>query len=447
MKKFFLIVTVSILLLLSTELIFAEDLNKVSINGYLKTNNLFRIKNGSIDSNLNTLGIKFEGSTDKYHYFSEITFSYFGKTNFTSDDINELTNLQTLTPVELNLKEGYLDLYSFLFPFLDVRVGKQIIVWGTADKINPTSNICPLDLSNILDFGNKLGVNALQLNFYVGDITLSTTYIPSFTPSLLPSNFLEMSGQNSVSNITLDVPSQKLGLTSQAAAKIDIPISTFDFSISYYYGRYNIPNAKKVFMITDDLLNPTYFNIESTTMFFPKLQVIGGDFSGSLFNLGVWGEAGYFIPQKYSLNTYVHTSTTPYMQFSSDNKVDDPYFRYVLGFDYTFKNGIYINTQFTHGFDNEITKDSINDYLITRLEKSFFNDKLKISPITFLLTTGDWDNVKNNYGFAYIPEIYYYPIDNIEIEIGCYLLEGKGDNMISNIENKDTLFLKAKVSF
>ena len=438
MKKNIIIVITAVLFVLSAPFAFSDNLNKVSINGYIETNNLFKLKNGSIESNLDTLGLKFEGSTDKYHYYSELTFNYYGKPNFSSNDIKELTNLQYITPVELNLKEGYLDLYSFLFPFLDVRVGKQIIVWGTADKINPTSNICPSDLSNILEFGNKLGVNALKFNFYIGNATLSTIYIPSFTPSLLPSDFLDMSGMNLGSTPTIDMPSEKLGLTSQAAIKLDLPISTFDFSVSYYYGRYSIPNAYKV------VIDPTTHAVKSTSMFFPRVQVIGADFSGSLFDMGIWGEAGYFIPEKYSLDTYISGIPIPY---SSDNKVDNPYLRYVLGCDYTFKNGIYINTQFVHGFDTEITKDSLNDYLTGRLEKSFFNDKLKISPLTLLLTTGDWSNIKNNYGIGFMPEIYYYPIDNIEIDLGFYLLEGKGDNMINNIKDNDMFFLKAKVSF
>ena len=442
MKKRMLLISITLFSLFTaiSSYVFADSPGKLSINGYIETNNLLRLKNGNINSNLNTLGLKFEGSTDRYHYFSELAFSYYGKSNFSTnnDNLGELANLQSVTPIELNLKEGYLDLYSFLFPFMDARVGKQIIVWGTADKVNPTSNICPSDMSNLLDFGNKLGINAFQLNFYMGNASLSTIYIPSFTPSLLPSDFLALSGIATGGDYKVDLPSQKLGITSQAAVKFEMPISTFDFSVSYYYGRYSIPNAYKV------VINPTTYAVTSTSMFFPKVQVIGADFSGSLFDLGVWGEAGYFIPEKYNLNTYANGNPIP---ISSDKTVDDPYLRYVLGCDYTFKNGIYVNTQFIHGFDAEITKDNLNDYMICRAEKSFFNDKLKISPLTLFITTGDWSNIKNNYGIGYMPEIYYYPVDNIEIDLGCYILGGKGNNMVSNMKDKDMLFLKAKVSF
>ena len=440
MKMLIISITLIFVFFAFSSYIFADSPGKLSINGYIETNNLLRLKNGNIDSNLNTLGLKFEGSTDRYHYFSELAFSYYGKSNFSTnnDNLGELANLQSVTPIELNLKEGYLDLYSFLFPFLDVRVGKQIIVWGTADKVNPTGNICPSDMSNLLDFGNKLGINAFLLNSYIGNASLSTIYIPSFTPSLLPSDFLALSGIATEGTYTVDLPSQKLGITSQAAVKFEIPISTFDLSVSYYYGRYSIPNAYKV------EINPTTQDVTSTYMFFPKVQVIGADFSGSLFDLGVWGEAGYFIPEKYNLSTYANGNP---ILISSDKTVDDPYLRYVLGCDYTFKNGIYINTQFIHGFDAEITKDNLNDYMICRVEKSFFNDKLKISPLTLFITTGDWDNIKNNFGVGYIPEIYYYPVDNIEIDFGCYILEGEGNNMVSNMKDKDMLFLKAKVSF
>jgi hypothetical protein len=42
----------------------------------------------------------------------------------------------------LDLREAYVNMY--LGP-LDLRVGKQIVVWGRADAFNPTSNLTPLD--------------------------------------------------------------------------------------------------------------------------------------------------------------------------------------------------------------------------------------------------------------------------------------------------------------
>ncbi len=431
MKNRLLPLLTIILLLMPVIIINADSL---SIGGYIENNTQIKFSNGRLFLNSTDLTLKLEGSTDFYHYYSELGIKYKGEQRVT--DINGLFDLNTVTPVELNLKEAYIDLYGFPLSSIDLRIGKQIIVWGTADKINPTSNICPADLSNILDFGNKLGITAIQTNLYIGSATITGVYIPSFTPALLPSELFEIEGQ-----ATIDTPGQKLGLTSQAALQFNIPVSTFDLYANYYYGRYSIPSTYEV---TTDYVTQ---DIESMKFFYPRLQVIGFSFSGSIFDLGIWGEAGYFIPENYSLTTVINNVPLYGTITQKDRDVDDPYIRYVIGSDYTFKGGLYLNVQFVHGFDNEVTKDSLNDYLIGRIEKSFFNDKLKISPLTFVLTTGDTNNIKNNYGVGYMPEIYYYPVDNIELDIGAYILDGKGDNLVSSMEKNDLLFIKAKVDF
>jgi len=83
------------------------------------------------------------------------------------------------------LDEVYIDLYLGSFDF---RLGKQIIVWGKADGINPTDNITPWDFSDFLDTEDeRIGVFALKANYYIGELTLEGILIPAFAPSLLPS--------------------------------------------------------------------------------------------------------------------------------------------------------------------------------------------------------------------------------------------------------------------
>jgi len=158
--------------------------------------------------------------------------------------------------------------------------------------------------------------------------------------------------------------------------------------------------------------------------------------------MGLWGEAGLFIPEKTVTNTYVNDAL-----YASTTILDDIYVRFVLGTDYTFRNGLYYNVQFVHGFDSEIGKEYLNDYLITRIEKSFFYDKIKILPLTLILATGNLGNIAGNYGIGYLPELQYFPSDNLEIDIGALLIGGKDDNLLARLKDTDSLFLTVKVSF
>ncbi|HET56154.1 MAG TPA: hypothetical protein ENN33_13195 [Ignavibacteria bacterium] len=126
---------------------------------------------------------------------------------------------------------------------------------------------------------------------------------------------------------------------------------------------------------------------------------------------------------------------------------DEPYFKYVLGGDYTFTNGLYFNGQFLHGFLHERGKDELNDYFTFRLEKTFLNDKFKLVPIGGAVAINDWDDMKNNYGLVYAPELSYYPSDNVELSVVPFIIDGKGVNMFGSIKDLDEILFRLKVSF
>ena len=425
-----------LLVVISSSLFIASfAFGEVSVNGSIETENGLIFRTSELQNNMNTLSVKLEYGSERYHLFANPELKVSALT--VVSDLSGLQDNEQIAPYTLHLKEAYVDIYEFLFPVLDVRIGKQIIVWGTADRINPTSNICPSDLSDLFNWGEKLGIPAFLMNLYIGDLIITGVYSPVFTPTLLPQNFQQMAGVSLGTN-TLEVPGQVLGETQQVGMRVNLPVATFDFSVSYYFGRYSIPVVYEVNVQTDQ-------TIESTKSNFPRLHVAGLDFSGGLFDMGLWGELGVFIPEPYSTKAYYNHPIAGWTL--TDDIASELYLRYVLGTDYTFENGLYINFQFAYGFDHEIGKDQQNDYFITRVEKSFFDDKLKIIPLTLVFTISEWSDIPNNYGIGWIPEIQFYPSDNLEFDLGCYLLHGSGGNIFNNLKDEDALFFKAKVSF
>ena len=420
--------------ILPVQIIFFQATNlsgSAEIFGSIESNNYLILKTGKIDTARINLNLKFEESQQRYHFFAELNLNSTIPTSIS--DLSNLSSPSTVMPLSTTLNEAYLDIFQFPIGIIDMRLGKQIIVWGTADKLNPTANLCPSDLRDIFNFGEKIGITAIKFDLYPGPLQIEGVVVPYFNPSPLPENFTELSGaQLGITHI--EMPDEYLGENIQFGLKTSWFIGKYDFSLSYYYGRYWVPVAYRVD------LSGTY-TVDDTYMFFPKVQVAGFDFTGSLGNVGTWVELAVFIPEEYSLTTIV--SGIP---VGSEEK-SDICTRYVLGADYTFSDGTYINTQFAHGLDFENQKDLIKDYLMLRLEKSFLNDKIKVHPITLFATTGDIDNIKNNYGLGYIPEIQIFPSDNTELNIGAVLLEGKGNNLITNIEKRDSLYIEFKVSF
>jgi len=88
--------------------------------------------------------------------------------------------------LELGLRQAYIDLY---FSWMDLRVGKQQVIWGKADGVFITDVVSPKDLRESLlpDFEEiRLGVTAVKADFYIGEHTIELIWMPMFTATAMP---------------------------------------------------------------------------------------------------------------------------------------------------------------------------------------------------------------------------------------------------------------------
>ncbi len=390
------------------------------------------------------LNLRFEDApNDKYHYFGEVQLK--GLRDLTAEDQFDW---------EFDLREGYLDLYKFFSEQLDVRIGKQIIAWGKADKLNPTSNVSPDNLEDPFDFGEKLGVNAVQANLYLDTVTITGIFVPEFGVADLPfgdfgqalMGTMELPDDMTLGNITqhtLD-PDSTLDESSLYAVKLSTVLWDYDVSLSYVSGRDDLPLATAARLTAVDDLGTVDLDVD---LIYPKMQVIGVDIAGQVKTIGVWAEGALFLPDKVALTTTLNNSEGLQSLETGVVLDDEPYFKYVIGMDYTFKNEWYVNAQFVHGFFHERGQDELSDYVVFRYEKDFLNAELTVAPLGIAIAIPDWNDIDTNYGVVGIPEITYRPADNIELIISAYIMTGEGPNMFSEIQDQDQLYFKAKVSF
>ena len=147
------------------------------------------------------------------------------------------------------------------------------------------------------------------------------------------------------------------------------------------------------------------------------------------------------------VSAFYPTSPVPVTQNSLIIDKTKPYLKFVIGGDYNFANGSYLNMQYMHGFIHERGNKNLNDYLFFRYEKKFFNEKLKVAPIGGGFIVTDWKNIKDNYALVYMPEIVYQATDNTEINLSAVIIDGKGDNLFANMKDYNMIMLKLKYSF
>ena len=451
--------TVILAIITSVSVIYAQDDN-FKISGSLFTDERFLLTDKNDWAwNENRLTLKLDKKiTSRSKFYSEIWLRNIGLPNITSS--SDLYNKGIIDPYNIELREAYVQLFGFLSKNLDLTVGRQRIVWGTADKLNPTDNLNPYDLEDILDFGRHRGSDAISLNYYFNNnFSMQGVYIPIFQPANMPigiyANALtpEMElPQGMVLNEfsdTILMPRYNLAQSSTAGLKFKGFVKGVDFSLSYVWGYDGLPFATRNTFIPVDALGSININSQLT---FSRTHILGVDMATSIGGFGLWAEAAAFIPDKNVIMTndfsaFYPASPVPVTIDSLLLDSSEPYVRFVLGGDYNFSDGSYVNFQYMHGFINERGQGNLNDYFFARYEKKFFNEKLKIAPIGGGFIVTDWNNIKDNYTILFVPEIAYQATDNVEMSLSAAIIDGKGSGVFSNLNNFDMLMFKLKYSF
>ena len=120
------------------------------VGGYVETDTRWRP--GGTDQytwNENRVGLKINIQSEGASGHGELRFRHQGFADINRSD--QLWDSDRIQPSRLEIYEGYIDIYGLLLDNLDMRIGKQRIAWGTADKLNVVDNLNPDDFEDILD--------------------------------------------------------------------------------------------------------------------------------------------------------------------------------------------------------------------------------------------------------------------------------------------------------
>ncbi len=312
-------------------------------------------------------------------------------------------------------------------PGLDIKIGRQIVVWGTADKFNPTNNINADDVEDRPLFTEPIANQMAVIDYApIGDrLYFQGVYVPLFFPALLPPSaafglkdpFAEVPFANQTERDKIAylqetflpanpkfIPDVRGHLVhpennfrnGQFAFKIGSRLGEVDLSASYYYGRHDfpIPKISTTTMVAPLNQDPPpgdgYYFRSDVDLIYPKMQVIGLDFATQLpflGNMGLWGEAGLFIPKLHMMS--IDLPVPGGIDVTPNNGVADketvvvgpvvkaqPFIKATAGFDYTFGKHVYVQAQYLRGFINEFGAGHIGNYLVGGTDLIFFGRKL-----------------------------------------------------------------------
>jgi len=347
----------------------------------------------------------------------DFAYAIKGRDEFTDDVLDNYEK-------ELELGETYLQ--GSLTKSLDIKLGRQIVVWGKSDSIRVTDVLNPLDirepgLTDIEDL--RLPVAMSKLDYYIGDWSLTGIAIHEIRFNKSPeygSDFYPASQPPPHE----DKPDSCLKNTEYAAA-INGIFSGWD--ISFYWADYynDMPHMELV------SAGPP----PQTQLKHARLKMIGAAFNAAVGNWLLKTEAAYIDG------------------FESFNSPDKDYSRtdVLAGIEYSgFKDtmmSIEAVNRHINDFDDvlELPPDEAQEdefQWVFRLTRDFLNDSLTLTLLASTLGGGTGQD-----GALQRFSAEYDLTDSIEMAGGVVLYQSGDLVMYRNIGDNDRLFFNIKYSF
>ncbi|MEA3279156.1 MAG: DUF1302 family protein [Thermodesulfobacteriota bacterium] len=346
----------------------------------------------------------------------DFAYSIKGRDEFTDDMLDNYEK-------ELELGETYL--LGSLTKSLDVKVGRQIVVWGKSDNIRVTDVLNPLDmrepgLTDIEDL--RLPVTMSRLDYYVGAWSLtgiaiheirfnkSPEYGSDFYPGSQPPPHEDKPGH--------------CGKNTEYAAAISGIFSGWD--ISFYLADYynDTPDTQLISAVP----------LPQTEWKHARLKMFGAAFNQALGNWLLKTEAAYIDGFEF-FNTpgkeYFRIDVLAGMEYSGFTDTTfsiEAVNRHIDGFEESLK----------------LTPDNAQEdefQWVARLTRDFLNDTLTLTLLASTYGATGQDGALQRFSAEYDVS------DSVQITGGVVLYQSGDLARYRNIGDNDRLFCKIKYSF
>lgn len=331
--------------------------------------------------------------------------------------------------VDLVVREGYLDYTRGRF---DLRLGRQIITWGTGDLIF-INDVFPKDY-NAFYSGRpmeylKVPVDGLKMGIASDVVSAEVLVIPTFEANRLPDSrrFYLYDPYPSVTNRTSERPDKRLR-DVELAVRLYRYFGSTDVSLYAYRGFSRMPGIRP-----DVLPNPS-----ALTYFYPELAVYGASASFTLLGGVANIEGGYYdsLEDRSGTDPAVENSRWKFLAG----------YRKEIGTDFTVGLQYYMELMEDYNrYRNALPAgspkdDRVRDYATLRLTKMLLYQTLKLS-LFGMYSPSDEDYLLN-------PEGSYKLTDEITFTIGGNIFGGRtGVTPFGQLEKNDNVYANLRYEF
>lgn len=328
-----------------------------------------------------------------------------------------ISNKRDTTGDKARLREGYVDIGSDDW---SLRLGRQLIAWGRADRINPTDYFSPRNFTLLVpeDDEQRRGIDAALVQYHLNDSNRLSLVIARFEPHRMPQGLLPAGIVRSAEPDDAEV-----------AVKYDHIGNFLDWSISYYDGYDRFPRYR------------LFQNVN-------ELPRIHADYE----SLNTWGFDAAAAAGSWTLRTELTHSKQERAQTGDEISIT----RAIVGIDHDFLDTANINVQwfsnhrehttkmpiavYQEGLDRLNSEFGFHDQGVTlRLSNRFFNEQLKVELASIL------DTQKHSYVIR--PRITYAVNDQIKITMGADIFSGIEQSYFGIRENNDLRFIELNIVY
>ena len=377
----------------------------------------------------------------------------------TANELPQLSNRNKVDPFSVQVDQAYVATRGLPWSWLDIKVGRMVQTWGSADVFNQVDFLNPHDFYDPMDYVRKVPNEMIELDFYPTDwLTLNAVWIPVFKPAMLPPSAslgfaiekdangclagfpappLDPADNKALADLFSSIDPCSLNFAtpvvnlyqpkytiadSQAAARAKFSFDNLEFAFSYYYGRFAYPIALDAVAVANpSVTQPGKVNVDYVAeVMYPRIQVAGVDFAYSapwLFDIGFVGELAVIFPEQVNFGLRAYQGQTKIFEASSVNVPSTPFVKATFGVDYTFTRWLYVNAMYLRGFFDEFNDMyGVHNYVVATAELKFKSDSILLR-LAGILNVDDLSNVAN-------PQLTWIITPGLEALLGAFIFGG-----------------------
>jgi len=352
---------------------------------------------------------------------------------------------------EITLRELFLDIY---FDKVDLRIGKQQVVWGKADGVFINDIVNPLDLRYFLlqNFEDiRVGIPMVKANVYSETLVLEAIWIPKFEPWRFaeqgsdwaftrPESF----GIENILEIPLVWGKSEVPEATIQNSEYGIKLSGFALGTDYSFLFLQSYQDRYLVSMDIDTLNlvnpPERIKVYS---YFRRINMFGLNFSRPIFGAVLRGELGYF-PDYYFNTEPTVTQIPPANLVFGNNICTSDYFQGMVGLDISGPWGSTISTQYIRmqilDYVDTIQKaNEVEEWMTLMIFGTFWNETASARWLTLYDKTEESGLSRMIFG--------YEIADNVSAEFGVDLIWGNEASIFGQFDSNDNVYFKLTYSF